>query len=62
MVEPTPDSCFLGFDNSELPTGFDFYQGKVRDIFDLNEQLLIVTSDRISAFASDAAEALLILS
>ncbi|MEE8440541.1 MAG: phosphoribosylaminoimidazolesuccinocarboxamide synthase [Spirochaetia bacterium] len=50
MVEPSLDSCFPGFANAELPIGFDFYQGKVRDIFDLNDELLISTSDRISAF------------
>ncbi|MCG8573011.1 MAG: phosphoribosylaminoimidazolesuccinocarboxamide synthase [Spirochaetes bacterium] len=26
------------------------YQGKVRDVYDLNDQLLIITTDRISAF------------
>ena len=50
MIEPSLDSCFPGFTNAELPTGFDFYQGKVRDIFDLDDELLISTSDRISAF------------
>ena len=50
MIEPSPDSCFPGFANAELPTGVDFYQGKVRDIFDLDNELLISTSDRISAF------------
>jgi len=50
VVEPSLGSCFPGFSNAELPTGFDFYQGKVRDIFDLNDELLISTSDRISAF------------
>lgn len=50
MIEPSADSCFTGFTNAELPTGFDFYQGKVRDIFDLDDELVIITSDRISAF------------
>ncbi len=31
-------------------SGFDVKRGKVRDIYDLGEELLIVTSDRISAF------------
>jgi phosphoribosylaminoimidazole-succinocarboxamide synthase len=35
---------------SELPSVKSHHQGKVRDIYDLGEQLLIVTSDRISAF------------
>ena len=50
MVEPNANSCFPGFSNAELPTGVDFYQGKVRDIFDLDSELVISTSDRISAF------------
>ncbi|MBW6513997.1 MAG: phosphoribosylaminoimidazolesuccinocarboxamide synthase [Candidatus Syntrophosphaera sp.] len=35
---------------SKLPIVKQSHQGKVRDIHDLGEQLLIVTSDRISAF------------
>ena len=35
---------------SELSIVKKHYQGKVRDMFDLGESLLIVTSDRISAF------------
>jgi phosphoribosylaminoimidazole-succinocarboxamide synthase len=50
VVEPNPDICFPGFANAELPSGVDFYQGKVRDIFDLDSELVISTSDRISAF------------
>ncbi len=50
MVTPTPESCFSGFANAELPAGIDFYQGKVRDVFDLDSELVISTSDRISAF------------
>lgn len=34
----------------KLPIIKSHYAGKVRDIFDLGEQLLIITSDRISAF------------
>src|SRR5881392_2693976 len=33
---------------SDLP--YPFHRGKVRDIYDLGEQLLIVATDRISAF------------
>jgi phosphoribosylaminoimidazole-succinocarboxamide synthase len=50
VIEPSLDRCFPGFANAELPTGIDFFQGKVRDIFDLDDELLISTSDRISAF------------
>ncbi|MBN2829065.1 MAG: phosphoribosylaminoimidazolesuccinocarboxamide synthase [Candidatus Cloacimonetes bacterium] len=35
---------------NELPIVKKHYQGKVRDIYDLGTELLIVTSDRISAF------------
>ena len=34
----------------ELQIVKGYYQGKVRDIYDLGDRLLIVTSDRISAF------------
>ncbi len=34
----------------ELPIVKKHYQGKVRDILDLGDKLLIITSDRISAF------------
>ena len=34
----------------ELPIIKRHHQGKVRDIYDLGEELLIVTSDRVSAF------------
>jgi len=34
----------------ELDIIFSSHQGKVRDIHDLGDKLLIVTSDRISAF------------
>ena len=35
---------------SELQKLFPFKQGKVRDIYDLGDKLLIIASDRISAF------------
>ena len=50
MREPVMDACFSGFPEHELPSGVDYAQGKVRDIFDLREELIISTSDRISAF------------
>jgi len=39
-------------DNSNLPGVVPDYKGKVRDIYDLGEMLLIVASDRLSAFDS----------
>ena len=50
MREPAMDACFPGFPEYELPSGVDYAQGKVRDIFDLRDELIISTSDRISAF------------
>jgi len=37
-------------DKTHFPDMNLLYRGKVRDIYDLNDKLLIVTSDRISAF------------
>ena len=34
----------------EFPGQTDFYRGKVRDVYTLNDQLIMVASDRISAF------------
>lgn len=45
-----PLAVFPGFDTHEVPAGVSFTQGKVRDIFDLGDELLICTTDRISAF------------
>ena len=39
-------------DNSSLPGIVPEYKGKVRDIYDLGEMLIIVASDRVSAFDS----------
>ena len=44
MIDPSADAVF----QSELP--FPVRRGKVRDVYDLGEALLIVASDRISAF------------
>ncbi len=43
-------TTFEGFKKSEVPAGTEFISGKVRDIFDKGDQLVIATSDRISAF------------
>jgi len=39
-------------DNSNLPGIVPEYRGKVRDIYDLGDMLIIVASDRVSAFDS----------
>ncbi|MEW5815561.1 MAG: phosphoribosylaminoimidazolesuccinocarboxamide synthase [Spirochaetota bacterium] len=41
---------FEGFNTSEIPGRVEFTRGKVRDIFDLGHKMMIVTTDRISAF------------
>jgi len=42
----------MNSDNNGLPGVVPDYSGKVRDIYDLGEMLLIVASDRLSAFDS----------
>ena len=44
MIETKAETNF-NFDDLTL-----FRRGKVRDVFDFGEQLLIVSSDRVSAF------------
>lgn len=44
------DRTFQGFSEEELPRSCTLLKGKVRDIIDLGDELLIVTTDRISAF------------
>jgi len=39
----------LRLDETQLPSGKK-YQGKVRDTYDLGDQLLLITTDRLSAF------------
>ncbi|MFQ3621814.1 MAG: phosphoribosylaminoimidazolesuccinocarboxamide synthase [Spirochaetales bacterium] len=40
--------CFFGLET--LPPDIPFYRGKVRDVLDLGSRLILVTTDRISAF------------
>lgn len=49
-IAPHLASTFAGFSKGELPEKVEIKKGKVREIADLGERLLIVTSDRISAF------------
>lgn len=51
MVDPAGIHAFPGYRDAELPTATSFSEGKVRDIFYLgDDELVISTSDRISAF------------
>lgn len=41
---------FEGFSEAGVPAGTRLYKGKVRDVFDLGDEMVISVSDRISAF------------
>jgi phosphoribosylaminoimidazole-succinocarboxamide synthase len=45
-------SCLDALPPRELPAGVSLSRGKVRDVIDLGQELLITTTDRISAFDS----------
>jgi len=50
-LKPILKRTFPGFSEDDFTgTGASFTRGKVRDIFDLGEEIVITTSDRISAF------------
>lgn len=42
--------CFSGFRPGDIPDDIPVYTGKVRDVLDLDDRLLITVTDRISAF------------
>jgi phosphoribosylaminoimidazole-succinocarboxamide synthase len=42
--------CFEGFSAGDFPAGVSLYTGKVRDVIDIGDELLITVTDRISAF------------
>ena len=50
MVDPRNQECFDGYQDLEVPSPMTFSQGKVRDVFYFDDELVISTSDRISAF------------
>jgi phosphoribosylaminoimidazole-succinocarboxamide synthase len=41
---------FAGIDAARLPPGVSLYRGKVRDVLDTRDSLVLVTTDRVSAF------------
>ena len=49
-LEKALTTTFSGLEPGDLPDGTTLIKGKVRDIIDVGNELLIVTSDRISAF------------
>lgn len=42
--------CFSGFSAGDFPSGARLFTGKVRDVLDLGDRLIITVTDRISAF------------
>ena len=52
LIKENLDNTFQGIETKDLPKGLEdkVFKGKVRDVIDLGKELLIVTSDRISAF------------
>ncbi|MBN2651878.1 MAG: phosphoribosylaminoimidazolesuccinocarboxamide synthase [Spirochaetales bacterium] len=50
VIEANLSKTFKGLNKDDVGKGVSLYQGKVRDVVDLGEKLIITTSDRISAF------------
>jgi phosphoribosylaminoimidazole-succinocarboxamide synthase len=44
------EDCFPGFSEEDFPPGVCLHRGKVRDLVDLGDELLVTVTDRISAF------------
>lgn len=49
-IKPYLNSTFKGIKADDLPAGTKLYNGKVRDVIDLGQDLILSVSDRISAF------------
>lgn len=49
-IAPFLGGTFQGLEAGDLPRGSNLFKGKVRDIVNLPEEMIILTSDRISAF------------
>jgi phosphoribosylaminoimidazole-succinocarboxamide synthase len=50
MIKNNLEKTFFGIEEKDVPAGTKLFKGKVRDTIDLGSELLIITSDRISAF------------
>lgn len=50
MTPPAPSEYRNGLTRTDIPGLKLFRQGKVRDVYDLGDELLLVATDRISAF------------
>ena len=50
LIRENLDKTFYGIEEKDVPEGTKLFKGKVRDTIDLGDEMLIITSDRISAF------------
>ena len=50
LIEKNLENTFFGIEKKDVPSETKLYKGKVRDVIDLGKELLLITSDRISAF------------
>jgi phosphoribosylaminoimidazole-succinocarboxamide synthase len=50
LIEKNLDNTFSGIDEESLPKGTKLFKGKVRDVIDIGNELIFITTDRISAF------------
>ena len=50
LIEKNLENTFPGIEKKDLPSDTKLFKGKVRDAIDLGKELLLITSDRISAF------------
>lgn len=49
-MQLTPESYCLQYTNFKFKDQSSKYKGKVRDVYDIGEKLIVITTDRISAF------------
>jgi phosphoribosylaminoimidazole-succinocarboxamide synthase len=49
-VEQRPEAYCVCHTNFQFKSQFGKYQGKVRDVYDIGDRLIVITTDRISAF------------
>jgi len=50
LIEKNLENTFSGIEKKHVSSETKLFKGKVRDVIDLGKELLLITSDRISAF------------
>ena len=50
LIRENLDKTFYGIEEKDVPKGTKLFKGKIRDTIELGDEMLIITSDRISAF------------